>query len=232
MAKSTTANERVHQELRGDILAGRLRPGERLPFAALCQRYNASVGVVREALSRLVEQGLVLAEPNQGFRVTTISRTDLIQLTELRVELEAMALRRAIHEGDIQWESEILSVHHRLERTPMLDPDDPARFNEDWAIVHGEFHRTILAACSNTRMRNIADGLRDAAELYRRWSLPLGHGQSRDVADEHRALVRHVIAHETDKAVQVLIDHIQLTTDLLLASDIFEDPAFSNAQAS
>ena len=114
----------------------------------------------------------------------------------------------------------------------MLDPDDPARFNEDWAIVHGEFHRTILAACSNTRMRNIADGLRDAAELYRRWSLPLGHGQSRDVADEHRALVRHVIAHETDKAVQVLIDHIQLTTDLLLASDIFEDPAFSNAQAS
>lgn len=48
----------------------------------------------------------------------------------------------------------------------------------------------------------------------------------------NRALVRHVLAHETDQAVQVLIDHIQLTTDLLLASDIFEDPAFSNAQAS
>jgi DNA-binding GntR family transcriptional regulator len=56
-----TRGEGVYARLRGDILAGHLQPGSRLPFAKLCARYGTSVGVLREGLSRLVEQGLVHA---------------------------------------------------------------------------------------------------------------------------------------------------------------------------
>ena len=63
MSRSETRAERIYVSLRSDILTGRLLPGQRLPFAELGTRYATSVGVLREALSRLVEQGLVQSEP-------------------------------------------------------------------------------------------------------------------------------------------------------------------------
>ena len=55
--------------MRSDILSGRLTPGAKLPFAELAARYGGSTSVIREGLTRLVEQGLVQAEPQHGFRV-------------------------------------------------------------------------------------------------------------------------------------------------------------------
>jgi DNA-binding GntR family transcriptional regulator len=67
--RATTRADAVHARLRADVLSGRLRPGQRLQFAELGRRYAASIGVLREVLMRLTEQGLVSAEPQIGFRV-------------------------------------------------------------------------------------------------------------------------------------------------------------------
>ncbi|MHA3021785.1 GntR family transcriptional regulator [Mycobacterium sp. BMJ-28] len=56
-----------------NILAGRSRPGTKLPFGELSERHKASMGVVREAVSRLVAEGLVESMPQQGLRVTPVS---------------------------------------------------------------------------------------------------------------------------------------------------------------
>src|SRR4051794_29567975 len=95
--------DRIYDRLRADILAGRLEPGQRLPFAELSKRYEASMGLLREALQRLTEQGLVESEVQQGFRVATVSAADLRDLTAARCELEGLALRHAIAEADMQW---------------------------------------------------------------------------------------------------------------------------------
>ena len=86
-------------ELGADILGGRPRPGDKLPFADLCARYDTSVGVMREGLSRLVAQGLVVNEPQVGFRVIPLSTEDLRQLTEARVYVEGRVLELAIAAG-------------------------------------------------------------------------------------------------------------------------------------
>ena len=75
--QSSTRVDQVFAELRSDILAGRCLPGARLRMAELAARHGASMGVLREALSRLAAQGLVVAEPQHGFQVTPISVTDL-----------------------------------------------------------------------------------------------------------------------------------------------------------
>ncbi len=215
--------EDVYARLRGDILAGRLRPGSRLPFAELCTRYGTSVGVLREGLSRLVEQDLVVVFPMQGYRVKAVSTQDLQHLTDARVDVESLVLRSAIAAGDLAWESDVLAAHHRLARTPQQDPDDPARMSESWAAAHASFHATLLQGCPNPRLRAIALALRDSAELYRRWAVPVGHDGGRDTAGEHQALLDGALARDAEQAVQVLTEHLRRTARVLLDVTSDED---------
>ena len=114
-----TRTEQVYARMRADILAGHWTPGAKLPFAELVARYGGSTSVIREGLTRLVEQGLVQAEPQHGFRVVPLSISDLDDLTTARCELEGLVLRLSIEAGDLEWESAIVAAHHTLERTPM-----------------------------------------------------------------------------------------------------------------
>lgn len=228
---ATTRTERVYARMRADILAGRLLPGSRLPFAELCARYGASMGVLREGLSRLVEQGLVLAEPQQGFRVTEVSAEDLADLTAARCDVEGLALRHAVEHGDLAWESRVVAAHHTLERTPQSAPDDPDLMNEDWAAAHAAYHAALWDGCPNRRLRAIAASLRDAAELYRRWSGPLGHDGDRDVPGEHRELLDAVLARDADRAVAALSAHIHHTTRVLLDAAGSDDGSEAAAAA-
>src|SRR5580704_10239777 len=96
LPKRTEKRTRVddlHMTLRADILAGRLPPGRRLKFPELCALHGVSVGVVREALTRLAEQGLVRSEAHQGFEVVALSLEDLVELTAARIELEGIVAR-------------------------------------------------------------------------------------------------------------------------------------------
>ncbi len=218
--KAKTRNQETLARLRGDILAGRLAPGQKLAFADLCKTYGVSVGVIREALSALVEQGLVLSAPQQGFRVTMISAADLVHLTDARRELETLALRRSIADGTLDWESNLVSAHHRLANTPLTSPDEPGRLSEDWVEAHSFFHEKLLEGCTNPRITAIATNLRASAELYRQWSVSLHHGAgARDISGEHQHMMEAALARDTETAVRLLNEHIQRTTDLLLETD-------------
>lgn len=218
MTRPGTRAETAFHALRGDILAGRLLPGQRLQFNELSSQYGMSVGVLREALSRLAEQGLVLSEPQQGFRVVPVSPEDLRDLTAARVELETMTLRRAIEAGDLAWESRLVAAHHVLDGTAQLDEDDPRRVTEAWAAAHAHFHEVLLEACPVRRLREMSRSLRDAAELYRRWSRHLGGEQARDIPGEHRALLDAVLKRDVEQATKMLTQHIEYTTNAVLAA--------------
>jgi DNA-binding GntR family transcriptional regulator len=210
-----TRAEAVYNELRGDILSGRIQPGTKLRFAELTERYDCSTSVVREGLTRLAEQGLVQSEPQHGFHVTPLSLEDLEDLTEARCAIEGMVLRISIDNGNIAWESDVVAAHHAMDRMPMRTPGDPAQMSEDWTAAHARFHSSLLAACPNQRLRSMALSLRDSAELYRRWSGPIGHDDDRDVRGEHRALVDAALRGDADEAVRLLEEHLRRTTRAL-----------------
>ena len=221
-----TKAERVYFQLRADILAGRHVPGQRLRYTELSDRYDTSMGVLREGMLRLAEQGLVKGEPQQGFQVVDLSAPDLRDLTDARCELESLTLRHAIGDGNVEWESRLIAAHHLLSRASQLDPEDPERLSDQWVAAHAEFHRTLLDGCANQRLKGIAGSLRDAAELYRRWSVPLGHDTNRDVPGEHAAILAAVLARDADQAILHLRGHIEYTTNMLLDS-LVGDPTLS-----
>ena len=226
--EGTTRVARLHHILRGDVLRGVLTPGQPLRLAALAKTHDVSMSVVREALARLAEGNLAVLTPNHGYRVVEVSREDLVAITELRVILEADALRRSIEHGDVAWESEVVASHHVLERaTPYLS-DGPGS-TQEWSDAHSAFHSALIAACDNPRMLAITRQLRDGAEIYRQLSDGSQRASSaanpgeRNIAAEHRELMELATARDP-RVVEALQRHLQRTTDDLIGSGIFGEP--------
>lgn len=207
----------VRERMRADILGARLKPGQRLMFSELSERYGASVGVAREALTWLASQGLVRAVAHQGYMVTPLSVAELDELTEARLLIEPMVLKLSIQKGDTDWEGHIVAAHHVLSRTPSSaegsDPNDDEA-QDAWAEAHASFHEALFSACGNARLMQIVQTFAESAALYRRWSISLGH-INYQAADEHRALLEHSLAREPEKAAEVLVTHITHTVQML-----------------
>ena len=121
MEEAGTRTEQVYRRLKADILGGVIEPGTALPFAKLKDDYGASMGVLREALMRLSAEGLTVNQPQFGFKVISLSLEDLTDLTETRCMIEAQVLRDSVTNGDLEWETRVLSAHHRMERTPKFE---------------------------------------------------------------------------------------------------------------
>jgi DNA-binding GntR family transcriptional regulator len=218
---AATLSAGVLSRLRKEILDGDLTPGLRLKPAELGQRFDVSVSVVREALTRLVEQGLATSDPNRGFQVVTVSTSQIQDLTELRITVEQLALKWAIERGDVAWESEVIAAHHRLLATPRRDNLHPTSTTEEWAIAHREFHHILIRAAGFGEVVDLCSRLFDSAELYRRWSAPAS-GNQRDVDGEHTDLMRAVLARDTERAHVMLRDHYRLTAELVLTHGLLD----------
>ncbi|REF00706.1 GntR family transcriptional regulator [Thermomonospora umbrina] len=218
----STRVDAVYDRLRADILGGRMEPGQRLKFSELCERYQTSVGVAREALVRLTGEGLVTTQAHQGFAVTPLSHSDLAELTQARVEIESLVLRLSVQDGDMQWEARAVAAHHVLERTAFVDTDDPTHPTDEWSAAHAAFHLALLDGCRNNRLLATARALREEAELYRQWSVSFGQEPDRDLAGEHRAMLDAAVARDVDLAARLLRDHIAHTAQLLIicAADV------------
>ena len=214
-ARAGTRTEEVYQLLRRDLLNGRIAPGERLKLVELSTRFALSQSVIREALARLTEKGLVIATPQRGFRVRGLSIQDIQALTEARVEIESLSLQFSVERGDIHWETGVLASHHLLESTPVASAD--GQFNEEWSERHHAFHRALLSGCGNPHLEAVAAELRDCAELYRRWYWTLTDDSDRDLATEHRLLKELTLARETDTALTLLRTHIERAPLKLIA---------------
>lgn len=211
-----TRSANVQALIRADILGGRLRPGERLKFPQLSESYGVSTGAVREALLRLSASRLVTSEPHLGFQVRTISQEGLSLLCEARAELESLALRRAVADGGLGWQSRLIAAQHTFRHTP-YDPE-----NQDWLDAHTELHHVLLAGCANPLLREAAEGLRDEAELYRRWSRPAPGEDPPDreaMLEAHRTLVTAAVEGDADGAEARLREMIAFTARLQVRLD-------------
>src|ERR1700731_4307213 len=103
----------VYSQLRDAILTGSIEPGSKLKAGELRLRFDVSLSVVREALTRLAEQRLVVAEPNLGFSVAPLSVEHLRELVEARCAVEGVTIRLSAERGDLEWESAAVATHHR-----------------------------------------------------------------------------------------------------------------------
>ena len=216
----------VLSRLHADIVTCRLRPGEPLRFEPLKEAYAASFTTLREALTTLAADGLVVSEGQRGFRVAPVSRTDLIDLTETRVLIERQLMRLAIEKGDDDWEVAASAALHRMTLAEQRIGPKYALTSE-WKLVHRQFHEALVSACGSPILLGVRANLFARAERYRSLS-SMYRRTKRDKMGEHKALLDAALSRKVEKA-QMLVDrHIRSTTQNVLeyAHKFLEDGQF------
>ncbi|TDD96721.1 GntR family transcriptional regulator [Actinomadura rubrisoli] len=202
-------SEQIYAHLRDAIMRGTYAPGDALKPQDLAKEQGVSLAVVREALVRVVGEGLADRLPNRGFAVPAFSDRRWQEIAEARRTIEPVVLRMSIERGDVDWEARVRAAHHRLARTPVYVPGEGEYYSDAWAEAHRVFHRTLLEGCGNPALLETFDRMWTASELTRRWS---AHRVSnRDGVAEHRRLEETALARDADAAAEALTRHLTLT---------------------
>ena len=138
----------IEMSLRKNITSGVFMPSEPLRMEPLRERYETGFSPIREALSRILADGLVELEPNRGFRVAAMSREDLFDIAFARIAVETAAVRRAIELGDERWEADLVGAMYRFEKLSGLSKFDDEQKLAAWEEAHDALHTAIISACA------------------------------------------------------------------------------------
>jgi len=215
--KRTMASQ-LADSVRDDIVNGTLAPGARLNLSNLSKQYQAGINPLREALSRLSTTGFITAEDQRGFRVSEISHEELIDTQRIRIALECLALREAIKNGGVVWESEIIAAHHRMSRIQSTPEGSRLALDTDWETAHSDFHFALLSACNSEWLMLFITTLVECSTRYRKAVVRTEKNIKRNVTSEHQGLMDAVLAKDADKACALLTEHFNETTEFILAS--------------
>ncbi|WP_193563841.1 GntR family transcriptional regulator [Streptomyces sp. L-9-10] len=190
--------ERVLTALRQDIIAGRLRPGDRLVERELAERFEVSRVPVREAIRALVAEGFVLFETPRRTVVRRLTPADVDELFELREALEVYAAGLAAERAS---RDSLAELEELLDRAAVATR---VRDAERITDINTRFHDRVLAMAGNSLlisvMEPVAGRLRLLTRQNEKWP---------ELLDEHRALYEAIASGDPDRARARALAHVR-----------------------
>lgn len=214
MPAKMTLKQRAYEHIQHKLLAGELRPGDRLSNRKLADEIGISLIPVREATAQLVSEGLAEHRPGVGCFVASLSREELAELYDLREALECHAAAGAaqcITDQDLavmrQCHQRLLAIVDELERGKR------SRWTAErirrWQDADVELHLAVFRAAGNRRALETVQGLNVLARLFaQRWT-DYPTGDSRRGCADHAALIDALEAGDSERAREVTRRHIQ-----------------------
>lgn len=210
--------DEAYAAIKNAIQSSDLPPGAALVESALAASLEISKTPIREALSRLAQEGLTEAAPFRGYRVTTFTHDDVRSIMELRSVLEGLAARRACF---------VMSPEalEELAATTSLAQFESSRGN--WANVSSAVHRLhvlIHENCGDKRLKSMIDVLSGQFERAR-LALPVGPNRLVKSVIEHAALLDAIKARDADAAERIMRSHLEALIDTVHTPDSDGDQA-------
>ena len=210
----TTLSTRTYLALRHDIVRGRLAAASRLKLLDLSAHYGIGMSPLREALSRLCGEQLVISHDQRGFRVASLSLQELDDIARVRNLVADAAMNDAILHGDDAWELRIrqaLTALGQIEEAISGRPVvlTPERLDTLEARNH-EFHQALLSACRSPWLLKLHDTFYHQAERYRYAALPRARDK-RFTWDEHVAIGEAALQRNVIKACRLHEEHLART---------------------
>jgi DNA-binding GntR family transcriptional regulator len=191
----------VQRELERAILAGDIKPGERINEQHIAQRLQVSRGPVREALRGLERAGLVEAQVNRGVYVREVSVEQALEIYEMRGLITGFACARLAAASTAEQRAELGAMVQRMERAAAAG--DQALYYD----INLAFHDRLMQFAGNGRAKAMYDALVKESHLCRRRSLfsPRNMGESNA---EHAAILDAIRRGDADAARRVGEEHI------------------------
>jgi DNA-binding GntR family transcriptional regulator len=191
----------VGERIRASVLDGTLPPGSQLNEVALAASYGVSRGPVREALQRLIQEGLLRSAPHRGVFVPVMSSEDIDDIYFARQALETAAIRRIV--GTPQAASGCKTLD-RLVRAMRQ-----AEAAGDWESVASrdfDFHIGLVSAAGSPRLERMFTAVISETRLCMS-VLTAADGRRDDLVDEHERVTELIREGDTEGAVAVLQKH-------------------------
>jgi DNA-binding GntR family transcriptional regulator len=199
----TSLREQALAVLREALITGRIADGVVYSSKALAAELGVSNGPIREAMLALVDDGLMEAVPNKGFRPVPLTPADLAEIYEMRLLLEipaAVRLASADLPGDrVARLTDLVNTIERTARSGDLAGN---------LAADRDFHLTLLAAGGNSRLLHAVARLRDQTRLHNLRALN-AEGRLVASADEHRPLLAAITRHDKRIAERLMRRHLE-----------------------
>ena len=202
----TVSEEEGYRSLREEIVAGRFQPNERLVEAALGETFGLPRAVVRMALVRLEQDGLVERERYRGAKVRLVTGGEAVEILEARAALEAMTARRAaarITEGGARELSAILARMQRAhDETQLIEMSE----------LNSALHAKIVEIGDSRTASRLLTMLNSQVVRFQYRTI-LVPGRADASLTEHAAIVAAVTAGDTVGAEASMRDHLSRVTE-------------------
>lgn len=206
----------AYLRMRHDIVNAAFAPGTRLRTRSLCERYEVGLAPVREALTRLSSEGLVVQSSRRGFAVPMFGRSHLEELTRTRCWISGLAVRASMAYADPTWEETLILAFHRVRALPRYTViDGEETFNLVWEAAHGRFHHALVNGCRSTWIVNVCDQMTQAMNYYRHYARQPDTVRAQR-SDEHAQIFDAVMAHDADLAVDRMNAHFTRSSELVM----------------
>ncbi len=208
-----TLADQIYASLKQAIVAGDLRPGERLKEAEVALSLGASRTPVREAFSRLEHEGLVRSLRSGGSTVVELSETEMREIFGLIQVLETYAVRLA---SERITSSQIERLDEVCRRAEQLTESDREKLGE----LNRKFHQLVIEASGNQRLQILVGSLRSAMQPYRALTLQSQKFRAASVQD-HRRMIELLQAADAEALGRLMTAHLetaqQVTLDGIMA---------------
>ena len=208
--KGKSISKHIEATLRADIASGQIDAGERLDETKLAERFSVSRTPVREALNRLVAQGILVSNGRRGVRVTEYTREELAHMFEAMHEIEALCAGMAAKRLTLLARASIEAAQAEcIKAAEANDLPGFLRANES-------FHLAIYKATENPFIFDLASGFRQRTGPFRARKFSTAEDLIAS-ARSHEEIIKHLFSTDSVAAASEMGQHMKDTFMSILA---------------
>ena len=194
--------EAVYQRLKEGIVRGEISPGSKLVETQISQKLGVSRTPLREAISRLGQEGLLEVIPRHGTFVRKQTVNEILESLEIREALEGLAARLAARHATPEIVQKMKSCFSDF------SPKNVEKSIKEYAQQNVRFHHLVIQASQNRRLIGLIRNLFDQMDMVRLHTIVLP-GRARNSLAEHREIIRLIEKKKGDLAEKLLRFHIR-----------------------
>lgn len=207
--------EFVYNLIKKMIFDRSLSPGQKINISHLTREINISAIPLREALSRLNSEKLVILEPNKGYRVSGIlDAENITKMLEARILLETHAIRNIIRLNNLSVTEEMTRLNEQMYSIS-------GSINKkilDFTHLDQQFHHAIMKAGGNSFLFEAYEAMHCHLHIGRFYHVK-GELDQKDAPAEHMEIIEAIRTRDIYRAEHILSSHIQESTNRLLGKD-------------
>ncbi len=210
--------EMVYEELKMQILTGGIIPGTRMMEVELAEEMGVSRTPIREAIRKLEKEGLVTIEPRRGAYASMISTEDMVEILEVRQDLEGLAAQMAASRMTDKEMDELKKIAEKYNKAV-------AEGSMEEMIRHDtRFHRLIVDSCNNKILVHMIEQLQELVLRFR-YIYYDNFKRAENMPEEHREIVEGIKSGDEERARQAAEVHIYRLKQLVIEEGVQQKEA-------